>query len=266
MGWSHLSLTAAGGRRHVGASKGELADALRDVGFGIDPRDPLARHRVTLPSQISQNSRAQPPDPRVVRRPGHEPIQHAQAVDQVAHDLVPRRDREESVRVAWILSGPAFRGEYVLSVCGRWDDLDTLPDRVSLQQLVVLHGSHRRSRRRERGSSRNAGRLIGNFRRDSGIVFGGSTKWTRSAPTRGRCERPLATRAVSGASIMVRDSETSGIEPSFTAMRVRIWSSARLTLIDCSADRYRRGGTPLLCGWPSRETRSPRDSSLRNHR
>src|SRR6266852_2287775 len=47
--------------------KGELADALRDIGFGIHPGNLLARDRVTLPSQIFQDSRAQPPDARVIR-------------------------------------------------------------------------------------------------------------------------------------------------------------------------------------------------------
>src|SRR2546425_12161451 len=201
----------------------------------------FASGRIAFPPEILKDPRPKPPDARVVRHPRHEPIQEVQCVVQVSDDLIPRRDGEERIGVPGILAEAAVRVLHDLPVCGRRDDLDVLADRVFLLKVVGLHGPHRRSGRRERGSSKNAGRLIGSLRRDSGIVLGGSTKWTRSAPTRRRCERALGTGAVSGASIIVMDSETSGIEPSFTAMRVRIWSSARLTLIDCSADRYRRG-------------------------
>src|SRR2546426_7993577 len=221
-------------------SEGELADRFREFGFGIHPGDLFARDRVAWPSKVLQDARTEPPDARIIRLPRHEPIQQVQRMVQISDDLIPGRDGEERVGVPRILPEATVRVQHDLLVRGRRYDLNVLTDRVLLLQLVGLHGPHRRSGRRERGSSKNAGRLIGSLRRDSGIVFGGSTKWTRSAPTRRRCERALGASAASGASIIVMVSETSGIEPSFTAMRVRIWSSARLTLIDWSADRYRR--------------------------
>jgi len=158
-------------------SRRELADAFGEYGFGIDAGNVVARVRVAFPSQVLQDPRAEPPDTRVVWLSGHEPVQQVQRVDLVSYDLGPSCNREECIGISRILKESALRGLHDLAVGGRRDDLDVVAD-PEFRKLMGLHGPHRRSSGRERGSSRNAGRLIGSLRREPSFVLGGSTKCT----------------------------------------------------------------------------------------